>query len=87
MKIPFMRSVEADVFSCLLLSLCYRRVYMASYEHSDGRKEFVALKKVRMDEEKEGVCFFFSCIVSPSLSFVRFGLICSFILTVVYSSP
>lgn len=33
-----------------------RRVYKASYDHSDGRREYVALKKVRMDDEKEGVC-------------------------------
>lgn len=33
-----------------------RRVYKASYDHSDGRREYVALKKVRMEDEKEGVC-------------------------------
>lgn len=32
----------------------YGRVYKASYTHSDGTVEYVALKKVRMETEKEG---------------------------------
>lgn len=48
---------------CVSLSLCLsliprrRRVYKAAYEHADGRVEFVALKKIRMESEKEGVSF------------------------------
>lgn len=45
-----------------------RRVYKASYEHSNGRKEIVALKKVRMEAEKEGVCFYPCCVVDECLT-------------------